>query len=148
MPPSPGIPEADRELIWERFARLDDDRSRTGDGRGLGLAMVKDLTAAHGGSVSVASRQPGPERPSWCACRSVPRGHPAGSQDQAGSLGKHRWPLPKKIIPPNGRWLFAAREVGQAVITLAEDGNLAGPMRRSHPWGLPSGSGMRALLPR
>jgi hypothetical protein len=70
------------------------------------------------------------------------------SPDQAGGRGKHRWPFPKKIIPPNGRWLFAAREVGQAVITLAEDGNLAGPMRRSHPWGLPSGSGTLALLPR
>jgi hypothetical protein len=69
--------------------------------------------------------------------------------------GSGRWPgqaplaVPeKKSFHLNGRWLFAAREVGQAVITLAEDGNLAGPMRRSHPWGLPSGSGTLALLPR
>jgi signal transduction histidine kinase len=56
----PGIPAADRERIWERFARLDDDRSRATGGSGLGLAMVRELTAAHGGTVSVTSRQPGP----------------------------------------------------------------------------------------
>ena len=56
----PGIPAADRERIWERFARLDDDRSRTSGGSGLGLAMVRELTMAHGGTVSVTSRQPGP----------------------------------------------------------------------------------------
>jgi len=56
----PGIPAADRERIWERFARLDDDRSRASGGSGLGLAMVRELTAAHGGTVSVTGRQPGP----------------------------------------------------------------------------------------
>ena len=56
----PGIPAADRERIWERFARLDDDRSRASGGSGLGLAMVRELTMAHGGTVSVTGRQPGP----------------------------------------------------------------------------------------
>ena len=56
----PGIPAADRERIWERFARLDDDRSRASGGSGLGLAMVRELTMAHGGTVSVTSMQPGP----------------------------------------------------------------------------------------
>jgi signal transduction histidine kinase len=56
----PGIPAADRERIWERFARLGDDRSRASGGSGLGLAMVRELTMAHGGTVSVTSRQPGP----------------------------------------------------------------------------------------
>ena len=56
----PGIPVADRERIWERFVRLDDDRSRASGGSGLGLAMVRELTAAHGGTAVVASRDPGP----------------------------------------------------------------------------------------
>ncbi len=56
----PGIPAADHERIWERFARLDDDRSRASGGSGLGLAMVRELAMAHGGTVSVTSRQPGP----------------------------------------------------------------------------------------
>ncbi len=49
----PGIPDADRERVFERFARLDDARDRDGGGAGLGLAIVHDVVAAHGGSVSV-----------------------------------------------------------------------------------------------
>ena len=49
----PGIAPADRERIWDRFVRLDDDRSRTSGGTGLGLALVKELVTAHGGTVSV-----------------------------------------------------------------------------------------------
>ncbi len=56
----PGIPLADRERIWERFTRLDDGRSRASGGSGLGLAMVRELTAAHRGTVSVIASQPGP----------------------------------------------------------------------------------------
>ncbi len=56
----PGIPVPDRERIWERFARLDDDRSRASGGSGLGLAMVRELTTAHGGTASVTGTQPAP----------------------------------------------------------------------------------------
>ena len=61
----PGIPEPERERIWERFARLDDDRSRASGGSGLGLAMVRELTAAHGGTVSVTEQatRPGSDLP-------------------------------------------------------------------------------------
>jgi signal transduction histidine kinase len=50
----PGIPEADRERVFERFVRLDDGRARDAGGSGLGLAIVSELVAAHGGSVAVA----------------------------------------------------------------------------------------------
>ena len=50
----PGIPESDRERIFERFVRLDDARARDDGGSGLGLAIVHDIVAAHGGSVSVS----------------------------------------------------------------------------------------------
>jgi signal transduction histidine kinase len=56
----PGIPAGDRERIWERFTRLDDDRSSRSGGSGLGLAMVREITAAHGGTVSVTDTQPAP----------------------------------------------------------------------------------------
>ncbi|HEY1394457.1 MAG TPA: sensor histidine kinase N-terminal domain-containing protein, partial [Methylibium sp.] len=46
----PGVPEDERETVFERFAR---GRLATGDGSGLGLAIVRDIAALHGASVSL-----------------------------------------------------------------------------------------------
>lgn len=45
----PGIPAADRERIWERFWRLERDRGGAVAGTGIGLAVVRELVALHGG---------------------------------------------------------------------------------------------------
>jgi signal transduction histidine kinase len=52
----PGIPEADRTRVFERFVRLDSARSRSGGGTGLGLAIVAEVVAAHGGAVTIDDR--------------------------------------------------------------------------------------------
>lgn len=50
----PGIPASDRTRVFERFVRLDEDRSRTSGGTGLGLAIVSEIVTAHGGSITAA----------------------------------------------------------------------------------------------
>jgi signal transduction histidine kinase len=50
----PGIPAADRERVLDRFVRLADARARDEGGGGLGLAIVAELVAAHGGGVAIA----------------------------------------------------------------------------------------------
>ncbi|HEY9474209.1 MAG TPA: ATP-binding protein [Mycobacteriales bacterium] len=55
----PGIPEADRDRVFDRFTRLDDGRSRQAGGAGLGLAIVRDMVRAHGGTVTLADAGPG-----------------------------------------------------------------------------------------
>ena len=52
----PGIPEADRSRVFDRFVRLDPDRSRDAGGTGLGLAIVREIVMAHGGTVSIDDR--------------------------------------------------------------------------------------------
>ncbi|MEV1174232.1 ATP-binding protein [Nonomuraea sp. NPDC049784] len=52
----PGIPPGLSEEIFERFARADPGRSRATGGAGLGLAIVRAVMAAHGGSVNMRSR--------------------------------------------------------------------------------------------
>jgi heavy metal sensor kinase len=51
----PGIPEADRERIFDRFVRLDDARGHETGGAGLGLSIAKWAVEAHGGKINVAT---------------------------------------------------------------------------------------------
>ena len=49
----PGIPRAELEKIWQRFYRL--EKSRSGGGLGLGLALVKQIAEIHGAKVTAES---------------------------------------------------------------------------------------------
>ena len=51
-----GIPNDELERVFERFYRTDTSRARTSGGFGLGLAIVRDLVKAMGGSITVESK--------------------------------------------------------------------------------------------
>jgi two-component system OmpR family sensor kinase len=77
----PGVDAADRERIFERFARGGSGRRRS-DGAGLGLAIVRSVVEAHGGRVLLES-QPG-EGATFTIV--VPGRHPGGAAWPAPSL--------------------------------------------------------------
>ncbi|GAA4992069.1 sensor histidine kinase [Actinopolymorpha pittospori] len=76
----PGIPEPDRERVFDRFTRLDGARARDDGGSGLGLAIVRELVRLHGGTVTLGDAGPGVR-----AQVRLPRDGAGGAGESAGS---------------------------------------------------------------
>lgn len=55
----PGIPDTEREKIFDRFYRIDTARNRTTDGFGLGLNLAAEIAKAHGGSLELTPSEIG-----------------------------------------------------------------------------------------
>jgi signal transduction histidine kinase len=54
----PGIPDVDRERVFEQFYRCEQSRATSHGGSGLGLTIVKRIAELHGGTVTVSSEPP------------------------------------------------------------------------------------------
>jgi signal transduction histidine kinase/CheY-like chemotaxis protein len=52
-----GIAPNDIDRIFDRFTRIEGAKARTHEGTGIGLALVRELVAAHGGTIKVKSEQ-------------------------------------------------------------------------------------------
>ena len=68
----PGIPEADRGRVVERFVRLEQSRSQPGSG--LGLSLASAVARLHGGELILGDNQPGLK-----SVIALPRGGPVQS---------------------------------------------------------------------
>lgn len=55
----PGIPEEERERVFNPFYRLEASRNRETGGTGLGLSVVRAAVRAHGGEVALTNRAEG-----------------------------------------------------------------------------------------
>src|SRR6267154_4960544 len=58
----PGIPADQRQAMLEPFNRLETSRNRSTGGAGLGLAVVRSLVEAHGGTIEIAAAPSGGAR--------------------------------------------------------------------------------------
>jgi len=79
----PGIPAADLERAFDRFARLDGARSRDGDeagGAGLGLAIVRATAQAYGGAVHLEPAVPAAQPPGLRAVVRLPAASRSGGR--------------------------------------------------------------------
>ncbi len=56
----PGVPEAERDRIFDRFVRLDEARTRDAGGAGLGLAIARAVVEDHGGTLVCEAAAPAP----------------------------------------------------------------------------------------
>ncbi|WP_225638810.1 SpoIIE family protein phosphatase [Streptomyces solaniscabiei] len=52
-----GVPAAEMPRLFERFHRIETARSRSTEGSGIGLALVKELVALHGGTITADSAE-------------------------------------------------------------------------------------------
>ncbi|UUS34673.1 SpoIIE family protein phosphatase [Streptomyces changanensis] len=53
-----GVPAGEMPRLFERFHRIENTRSRSNEGSGIGLALVKELIGLHGGTITAES-EPG-----------------------------------------------------------------------------------------
>lgn len=55
----PGVPEAMRQAVFERFRQVDDGANRRHGGTGLGLAIAKEFAVMHGGDIALSPAKHG-----------------------------------------------------------------------------------------
>lgn len=53
-----GIPDSEKQAVFEKFYRLGSEETRQTTGTGLGLYIVQQIVKAHGGSISVTDNKP------------------------------------------------------------------------------------------
>jgi signal transduction histidine kinase/DNA-binding response OmpR family regulator len=106
-----GIPEEELPHVFDRFHRVKGARSRTHEGTGIGLALVQELVALHGGAIALESapgvgttatvRLPsGPRSPSAAPIPAAPP-RAAGSRNASAFVEEAmRW-IPEEGTPPS-----------------------------------------------
>jgi diguanylate cyclase (GGDEF)-like protein/PAS domain S-box-containing protein len=100
-----GIPADELPHMFDRFHRVRGARSRTHEGSGIGLALVRDLVALHGGEVTVASR-PG-EGSTFTVSLPLGNEHLPASQLRPGPVSRARLsaaPYVAEALPVAAAW--------------------------------------------
>jgi signal transduction histidine kinase len=72
----PGIPDQDRERVFQPFVRLEESRSHATGGIGLGMAIARSIVRQHGGDITLAKEEP----QGFCVTVHLPQSHLAIDQ--------------------------------------------------------------------
>ena len=102
-----GIPADELPRLFERFHRVADARGRSGEGSGIGLAMVRELVSLHGGTIDVDehARTSGTDVHRRAAARHrAPAGRPARDRTRAAG-GRRRRAGAAPFVAEALRWL-------------------------------------------
>ncbi|HET7587459.1 MAG TPA: ATP-binding protein [Gammaproteobacteria bacterium] len=99
-----GIAPEQLPHIFERFHRVEDVRSRTHEGSGIGLALVRELVKLHGGNISVESSPAG----GTIFTVSIPKGFAHLPADQINTAGtaSARTKYAEAYVSEALRWLI------------------------------------------
>jgi signal transduction histidine kinase len=100
----PGIPVVDRSRIWSPYVRLARDRSAPHEGSGIGLAVVRELTALHHGAAYVEESPSGGARfvvelPTGVAAHGEPPEPPAPRRDRSRDRTRDAAPKRRRWTP-------------------------------------------------
>lgn len=77
-----GIPDEEKDKVFQRFYRIGNEETRASKGTGLGLFLVRQIVAAHGGKIHVQDHHPGA-----CFVISVPQKLSAAIEAQTSPAG-------------------------------------------------------------
>jgi signal transduction histidine kinase len=94
----PGIPLVDRDRIWSPYVRLRRERNAANEGSGIGLAVVRELTALHHGVAYVEDAPTGGAR----FVVELPTGDPAGAEPAAGAAARRERSRERRWDASNG----------------------------------------------
>jgi PAS domain S-box-containing protein len=130
-----GIPEPEMPRLFERFHRIENTRSRSNEGSGIGLALVQELVQLHGGTIAASSTEGAGTR----FTIGLPFGHahlPAGAlvpADHAATVSASADPFVQEAL----RWLPGTAQDGGAMgarpVPLGNDTDPSAPAGRARP---------------
>jgi PAS domain S-box-containing protein len=134
-----GIPEPEMPRLFERFHRIENTRSRSNEGSGIGLALVQELVQLHGGTIAASST----EGTGTTFTISLPFGHahlragalvPAG---HAATVSASADPFADPFVQEALRWLPGTAQDGGAMgarpVPLGNDTDPSAPAGRARP---------------
>jgi len=116
----PGIPADKREAVFERFRQLEGRPARGVGGVGLGLAIARDFTMLHGGTIDISDAEEG----GALFTMVLPRFAPAGvvvREEKAHELSDRSLVPASEPPPRSGTTWDGSGDRARALVLVAED---------------------------